>query len=236
MPYIIADHLSIGYEGKEIATDISFRVKKGDYLYIIGENGAGKSTLMKTILGLINPVKGKIVFGDGLGKKEIGYLPQQTQIQKNFPASVEEIVLSGCQGHKGLRPFYTKEEKLIAKENMELLHLSEIKKKCYRELSGGQQQRVMLARAVCATRKIILLDEPVAGLDSKVTEELYSLIEQLNHQNGVTIVMISHDMKAAMTYASHILYIGKSIFYGTREEYMEKAANKSLLQWEVYDD
>lgn len=229
MSYIIADHLSIGYEGREIAKDISFRVKKGDYLYVIGENGAGKSTLMKTILGLINPIKGKIVFEDGLGKKEIGYLPQQTQIQKNFPASVEEIVLSGCQGHKGLRPFYTREEKRIAKENMELLHLSEIRKSCYRELSGGQQQRVMLARAICATRKVLLLDEPVAGLDPKVTEELYSLIGLLNHENGVTIIMISHDMKAAMTYASHILYIGKSIFYGTREEYMEIAGNKKLI-------
>ena len=175
---------------------------------------------MKTILGLQAPVGGKILMGDGLQKNEIGYLPQQTVVQKDFPASVREIVLSGCQGQCGIRPFYNKEEKRLAEMNMERMGILTLKNRCYRELSGGQQQRVLLARALCATRRILLLDEPVSGLDPKVTLEMYRLIAQLNKVENITIIMISHDIHAAVSYASHILYIGKEVFFGTKEEYL----------------
>ena len=213
--------LSLGYEGKAILTDLSFDVNAGDYLCIVGENGSGKSTLMKTILGLQEPLAGKIVTGDGLARNEIGYLPQQTMVQRDFPASVWEIVLSGCQSGCGLRPFYNKEEKQRAMENIEKMELAPLVKRCYRELSGGQQQRVLLARALCATKKMLLLDEPVSGLDPKVTAEMYELIETLNRERGITVIMISHDITAAVKYASHILHIGNEVFFGTREAYLD---------------
>ena len=213
--------LSLGYEGKAILTDLSFDVNAGDYLCIVGENGSGKSTLMKTILGLQEPLAGKIVTGDGLARNEIGYLPQQTMVQRDFPASVWEIVLSGCQSGCGLRPFYNKEEKQRAMENIEKMELAPLVKRCYRELSGGQQQRVLLARALCATKKMLLLDEPVSGLDPKVTAEMYRLVEKLNHDDGITVIMISHDITAAVKYASHILHIGNEVFFGTREAYLD---------------
>ncbi len=218
MAQLICDHLSLGYDGREILHDLSFSVEAGDYLCIVGENGSGKSTLMKTILGLTTPIEGKVLWGDGLAKNEIGYLPQQTVVQRDFPASVWEIVLSGCQGRCGFRPFYSKAEKAIAEENLHKLGLDPLKNRCYRELSGGQQQRVLLARALCATQKLLLLDEPVAGLDPIVTAELYQLIESLNRE-GATILMISHDIEAAVRYASHVLHIGKSVFFGTRAQY-----------------
>lgn len=219
MAQIICRDLAIGYEGKTVVQNINLSVKKGDYLCVIGENGAGKSTFMKTLLGLLPPVSGKIEFYDGLKKNEIGYLPQQTEVQKDFPASVREIVLSGCQNRVGMRPFYNRSEKKRACEMMEKLQITNLENRCYRELSGGQQQRVLLARALCATKKILLLDEPVSGLDPKVTDEMYRLIEKINCEDKITIIMISHDMKAAMNYASHILHIGEEVFYGTRQEY-----------------
>lgn len=220
MAQLICQELSLGYEGKQILHGLNFSVQPGDYLCIIGENGSGKTTLMKTLLGLHSPMEGKIQMGDGLQPNEIGYLPQQTVVQKDFPASVEEIVLSGCQARCGHRPFYNKEEKAIARDAMEKMNIVPLRKRCYRELSGGQQQRVLLARALCAARKVLLLDEPVSGLDPKVTAEMYCLIHQLNRE-GITIIMISHDLNAALNYATKILYIGKEIFFGTREEYLK---------------
>lgn len=220
MAQLICENVSLGYDGKEILSDLNFTVNAGDYLCIIGENGSGKSTLMKTLLGLHSPMAGSIVTGDGLQRNEIGYLPQQTIVQKDFPASVEEIVLSGCQGRCGLRPFYNKNEKLLATQSMEKMNIVNLRKSCYRDLSGGQQQRVLLARALCATRRLLLLDEPVSGLDPKVTLEMYNLIAELNRNDKITIIMISHDIHAALRYASHILYIGSEIFFGTRDEYM----------------
>lgn len=228
MSILTGSSLSLGYEGKAIIKDISFKVEKGDYLCIVGENGAGKSTLMKTILGLIEPIGGEIVFSDEFHKNEIGYLPQQTIVQRDFPASVEEIVLSGCQGHMGMRPFYGKEEKQLAKENMEKMNISHLAKRCYRELSGGQQQRVLLARALCATKKLLLLDEPVAGLDPKAMAELYEVIESLNKE-GITVIMISHDIGVAVKYASHVLHVDKKSFFGTKEEYLKSDAGKKFL-------
>lgn len=220
MAELICRNLSVGYDRKAVLENINFEVSGGDYLSIVGENGSGKSTLMKTILGLQAPISGEIIYGDGLEKNTIGYLPQQTVVQKDFPASVKEIVLSGCQGRCGLRPFYTREEKQLAKESMERMHITNLSGRCYRELSGGQQQRVLLARALCATRKILLMDEPVSGLDPKVTAEMYSLIEELNSRDKISIIMISHDISAALRYSSHILHIGKDIFFGTKEEYI----------------
>lgn len=228
MALLTIQNLSLGYDSHAIVENLNFSVNTGDYLCIVGENGSGKTTLMKTLLHLQEPVSGQILIGDRLKKNEIGYLPQQTIVQKDFPASVREIVLSGCQGRCGLRPFYNKNERQLAEDNMECMGISAFRNRCYRELSGGQQQRVLLARALCATRKILLLDEPVSGLDPKATAEMYSLIADLNHE-GITIIMISHDIAAAVHYASHILHIGTTVFYGTRDEYMASDAGKFFL-------
>ena len=198
--------LSLGYDSDVIVENLDFVVNKGDYLCIVGENGSGKSTLMRTLLHLQNPISGEILTGDSLERNEIGYLPQQTIVQKDFPASVWEIVLSGCLSRSGLRPFFSREEKKLAEENLKRLGIESLRNRCYRNLSGGQQQRVLLARALCATQKIILLDEPVSGLDPIVTEEMYELIAKLNRE-GLTVIMVSHDISAALRYASHILHI-----------------------------
>lgn len=218
MAQLTCNKLTLGYNSKIILENLSFSVNKGDYLYIVGENGSGKTTLMKTLLRLLKPMSGEIKTGDGLLPDEIGYLPQQTDVQKDFPASVREIVLSGCQSRCGRRPFYNKEEKELANENMKKLGIEHLAKKCYRELSGGQQQRVLLARALCATQKMLLLDEPVTGLDPNATEEMYNLINDF-HKSGITIIMISHDIEAAKKYATHVLHIGKEIFFGDVEHY-----------------
>ena len=236
MAQLTCQNLCVGYDGTSVLQDLNFEVFAGDYLCIVGENGSGKSTLMKTILGLQPPISGRILTGDGLRKNEIGYLPQQTVVQKDFPASVREIVLFGCQGRCGSRPFYNKEEKQLAADAMEKMQIAQLAKQCYRELSGGQQQRVLLARALCATQKMLLLDEPVSGLDPKVTAEMYALIEKLNREDGITVIMISHDIAAAVKYASHILHIGDAVFFGTKEEYRQSpqgrlfAAEKGGIQ------
>ncbi len=228
MALVTVQNLSLGYDSHIIVDKLNFSVNPGEYLCIVGENGSGKTTLMKTLLNLQEPVSGQILMGGGLHKNEIGYLPQQTIVQKDFPASVREIVLSGCQGRCGRRPFYNKAEKQLAETNMIRMGIFEMKDRCYRELSGGQQQRVLLARALCATQKVLLLDEPVAGLDPKVTSEMYDLIYKLNRE-GITIIMISHDIAAAIRFASHILHIGAAVFYGTKEEYLDSDAGKLFL-------
>ena len=222
MAQLTCQRLCVGYDGQSVLQDLTFELLAGDYLCIVGENGSGKSTLMKTILGLQTPISGRILTGDGLRKNEIGYLPQQTQVQKDFPASVREIVLSGCQGRCGSRPFYNREEKKMAADAMEKMQIAPLAKRCYRTLSGGQQQRVLLARALCATQKMLLLDEPVSGLDPKVTAEMYALIQKLNYEDGITVVMISHDLNAALQYASHILHIGDTVFFGTKAAYLNE--------------
>ena len=222
-------NLTLGYEGTALVKDLNFEVNRGDYLCIIGENGAGKSTLMRTILRLQKPMAGEIIFGDGVLENEIGYLPQQTVVQRDFPASVQEVVLSGCQGRLGKRPFYSREDKKRAAENMERLGISDLAKRCYRELSGGQQQRVLLARALCATERMLLLDEPVSGLDPNVTIEMYELIQKLNRE-GITVIMISHDIVSAVRYADHILHLGTDVFYGTTEEYKNSDQGRRYLE------
>ena len=231
MALLTVEDLKLGYESQVVLEHLSFTVNTGDYLCIVGENGSGKSTLMRTLLHLMPALGGRITAGDGLMPNEMGYLPQQTIVQKDFPASVWEIVLSGCQGRCGRRPFYGKKEKELARENIARMRLEKLTGRCYRELSGGQQQRVLLARALCATRKLLLLDEPVSGLDPKVTAEMYALIEELNRE-GITIIMISHDIAAAVKYASHILHIGKKVFFGTKEEYRESDLGRYFLSQE----
>jgi zinc transport system ATP-binding protein len=235
MALITCKDLVLGYDGRAITQAFDFSVHTGDYLCIVGENGSGKSTLIKTLLRLQSPISGSIETGDGLQANEIGYLPQQTAVQRDFPASVREIVISGCQGRCGLRPFYHRKEKTLAAEMMHKLGLDGMEKRCYRELSGGQQQRVLLARALCATQKILLLDEPVAGLDPKVTTEMYRMIDDLNKQDSITIIMISHDMDAALHYASHILHIGDTSFYGTKAEYLNSKIGKRFASLEGGD-
>lgn len=231
MALITCQNLSVGYDSAIVVKDLNFEVNAGDYLCIVGENGSGKTTLMKTLLHLQPPVEGSILTGDGLLPNEIGYLPQQTVVQRDFPASVREVVLSGCQGRKGLRPFYDRSQKQLADENMERMGIKKYASRCYRELSGGQQQRVLLARALCATRKVLLLDEPVSGLDPKVTADMYRLIKELN-EDGITILMISHDIDAAVRYASHILHIGKKLFFGTKEAYLKSDIGSFFLKQE----
>ncbi|MCL1904209.1 MAG: ABC transporter ATP-binding protein [Oscillospiraceae bacterium] len=232
MAQLSCNNLSVGYEGKAVVTDISFTVNAGDYLCILGENGSGKSTLMKTILRLKSPMSGNIESGDGLLPNEIGYLPQQTVVQKDFPASVREVVLSGCLNGCGLRPFYNRKEKQLAAENMERLGISDLSIRCYRELSGGQQQRALLARALCATRKILLLDEPTAGLDPNATLEMYDLIADLN-KSGTSIIMISHDLVNSAKHASHILHIGKQsvLFSGTMSDYIKSDIGRRFVDF-----
>ena len=229
MSYISCKNVYLRYENTSVVDDLSFSVEAGDYLCIVGENGSGKSTLIKSILGLKETASGHLHFGDGVTSKNIGYLPQQTTAQMDFPASVYEVVLSGCIGRKSRRIFFSKDQKKLAVENMKKLDILLLKNRCYRELSGGQQQRVLLARALCAADKMILLDEPVTGLDPMVTAEFYSLLRKLNKQYGITVIMVSHDLFAAVNNASHILHLKKTdSFFGKTAEYLESDIYKDF--------
>ena len=259
--------LVLGYEGRPVTEGLTFEVNRGDYLCIVGENGAGKSTLIKALLGLNPPLSGTITRAEGLTSNAIGYLPQHTEVQRDFPASVKEIVLSGCMGKdlpapprkkkteekKNARkkekkapgkltlltkrlmlaanPVYTRGQKALAARQMERLGITELSNRCYRELSGGQKQRVLLARALCATEEILLLDEPVAGLDPRVTKEMYDIIEQLNRE-GVTIIMVSHDIAAAVRYATHILHLSRTpLYFGSKEGYLHSDAGRAFTDF-----
>ncbi|WP_026666403.1 metal ABC transporter ATP-binding protein [Butyrivibrio sp. FC2001] len=231
MKLLTVSNLTLGYDNRAVMENVNFEVNEGDYLCIVGENGSGKSTLMKTLLGLCEPLSGEIQYENGICKSEIGYLPQQTIVQKDFPASVKEIVLSGCQSKLGLKPFYGKKEKATALANMEKLGISDLADRCYRELSGGQQQRVLLARALCAAGKILLLDEPVAGLDPQITVQMYELISSLNKE-GMTIIMISHDIYGALGNATHILHMGEKATFATREDFVKSDIGKLYISYE----
>jgi zinc transport system ATP-binding protein len=231
MSLIECEHTSFAYEGKTVLSDVSFAVNEGDYLTVVGENGAGKSTLIKGLLRLKNPAMGKIIYGDGLNADEIGYLPQQTEVQKDFPASVYEVVLSGCLNRLGNHIFYPARLKKLADENIHLLGIEGLKNRCYRELSGGQQQRVLLARAMCATRKLLVLDEPVTGLDPVIAGELYDIIREIHETQGITIIMISHDVRGAVREADHILHIaGEMKYFGSSEAYRKDPAGAAFLK------
>lgn len=220
---------SLGYEHRALLEHLTFTVRAGDYLCVVGENGSGKSTLMKSLLGLISPLAGTI---DCPAQRAgaIGYLPQQTSAQRDFPATVSEVVLSGFANKRGLHFFYSAAEKSAALMNMGKLGVLELQNRCYRELSGGQQQRVLLARALCATRKLLLLDEPVTGLDPVATGELYNLIKLVNLCNDITVIMVTHDIDAALRYATHVLHLGhQQLFFGTAAEYKQSDAAHRFL-------
>ncbi|MDF2544363.1 MAG: ABC-type Mn/Zn transport system, ATPase component [Herbinix sp.] len=230
MSQILCKEITLAYENHYVIEDLSFNVLYGDYICIVGENGTGKSTLIKTLLGLKQPVRGGITLGDGLKRSMIGYLPQQSNIQKDFPASVYEVVLSGCLNTMGMRPFYTKKNKKSANENIRKLGLEYLIDKCYRELSGGQQQRVLLARALCAAHKIIVLDEPVNGLDPFAATEFYEMLHQLNRDENITIIMVSHDIKSAIQHADHIMHLkSDSFFYGKTTDYIKSDIGKTFF-------
>ena len=228
MQLLKCENIHMNYDSTKAVNGVSFSVDEGDFLCIVGENGAGKSTLLKGILGLQKISKGRVIF-NGIKKSEIGYLPQRTQVQKDFPAAVKEVVLSGRIGRKG-KLFYSAEDRQIASENMETMKISDIRNKSFNELSGGQQQRVLLARALCATDRLLLLDEPTAGLDPFVTEDMYRLIEHLNSEHGVTVIMVTHDIKSAVKYANKILCMEHDgDFFGTTQEYLDTPAAKRIL-------
>ena len=230
MAVVEFQNVSVGYDGKAVTEGLSFSLADGAYLSIVGENGAGKSTTMKTLLGLIKPIDGKIIFADGLRSNEIGYLPQQTQVQRDFPATVSEVVLSGCLNQLGFKPFYSKEQKQTAKKWMDRLEITDISKRSYKQLSGGQQQRVLLARALCATKKLIVLDEPVSGLDPVVTENMYELIRQINREDKITFIMVSQVLAAALRYSSHILQLSdKMLFFGTVGQYKNSDVGRRFI-------
>ena len=230
MALIKASNLSVGYKGVAVCENISFEVNAGDYLCIVGENGSGKSTLVKTILGLIPPITGEINKGGGLQKTEIGYLPQQSETSKVFPASVEEIVLSGFEGKLSKRFFYSKEEKKATLEYINKMNITSLRKRPFSTLSGGQKQRVLLARALCACEKLLLLDEPVTGLDPYAQKDLYQMIDKLNKEENTAIVMISHDIESVLEYANKILYIGNEVFYGSKEEFLKSEFGKDFSE------
>lgn len=234
MALIECKNVSLSYENVTVVNNLNFKVNKGDYLCIVGENGSGKSTLMKAMLGLKSVSDGSITYGENMSSSQIGYLPQQSSIQKDFPASVEEVVFSGLLSQKKNNIFLKKSLKEKAFINMKKLDISHLSKKCYRELSGGQQQRVLLARALCAADSLILLDEPVSGLDPVVTADFYSLTQKLNKEDGMTVIMVSHDILYAVSHASHILHVRKNrSFFGTAEEYINSDIFKSFSGGEI---
>lgn len=222
--------VAFAYDGVTAVEGLNFEINAGDYLGIVGENGAGKSTLIAGLLGLKSPGSGQIIMGEGLRKNEIGYLPQKSPIQRDFPASVYEVVLSGWLNRQGFRPFYKKADKKAVEVNLKRLGIEDLKKRCFRELSGGQQQRVLLARALCATNKILLLDEPAAGLDPVATRRLYELVKAVNKKLDISVVMVSHDIESVMRYNSHVLHLGgRQLFYGTVEEYRSSPVGRHFL-------
>ena len=230
MSIVTCKDISIEYDGKVAVDQVSFTIERGDYLCIVGENGSGKSSLIKGLMGLLKLKSGTIDIDKELTSRGIGYLPQQTDSQKDFPASVYVVVLSGCIKSKGLRPFYNTKEKQLVKDNLDRLKIYDLRHKSYRELSGGQQQRVLLARALCATDSLLVLDEPVTGLDPVVTAELYDIIEDLNRKDHVTVIMVSHDVRMATKSANKILQMGqKVLFFGKTKEYINTSYAKALL-------
>ena len=224
---ITCSHVDLGYDGHVIVRDLNMEIESGSYISVIGQNGSGKSTFIKTLLGLVRPVSGKI--HKNLPSKGIGYLPQQTEMQKNFPATAMEVVLSGFLSQKKYRPFYTKKEKLAAMGQMKKLGILELSKTCYRELSGGQQQRVLLARALCASDHLLVLDEPVTGLDPAAAKELYRLLKNLNKEEGMAVLMVSHDLSNALKDADHILHIDhEDYFFGSVESYRNSSYYQTI--------
>ncbi|OUQ21486.1 ABC transporter [Lachnoclostridium sp. An14] len=229
-PLIECSGAGFGYENFDVVTDVTMEILPGDYIGVVGENGAGKSTFIKGLLGLLKPTSGEIRMAEDLKKTGIGYLPQQTAAQKDFPATVWEVVLSGTLSRAGYRPFYSREEKRLAELNMERLGICDLRRKCYRDLSGGQKQRVLIARALCATERLLILDEPITGLDPSAAQEFYQVVRRLNREQGVAILMVSHDIQNMVLQAKKILHLKqKVLFYGSVEEYRKSPLGRQFL-------
>ena len=229
-PIVKCEHTDFGYENHDAVIDLNLEIYPGDYLCVVGENGSGKSTLIKGMLGLLKPTGGSLSVADELKCGGIGYLPQQTAAQKDFPATVQEVVLSGTLSRRGNRPFYSRAERKLAAHNLERLGIEHLKQKCYRELSGGQQQRVLIARALCATEQLLILDEPITGLDPSAIQDFYHLIKKLNKEDGITIIMVSHDIGNVISQANKILHLHRRVvFCGTAEAYRQSVAGKEFL-------
>lgn len=230
IPLISCSHVDFGYENHDAVIDVTMELNSGDYLCVVGENGSGKSTLMKGLLGLLKPTGGTLTVAEELKRTGIGYLPQQTAAQRDFPATVLEVVISGCLSRRGNRPFYSKAEKDLAVSNMEKLGILDLRKHCYRELSGGQQQRVLIARALCATDQMMILDEPITGLDPSASQDFYHLVKRLNIEEHVTILMVSHDIQNIVTQANKILHLQQNVlFYGSTEDYIASSIGRRFL-------
>lgn len=233
-PFITCEHVDFGYENHDAVVDLNLEIYPGDYLCVVGENGSGKSTLIKGMLGLLKPTGGVLEVSEELRRGGIGYLPQQTAAQKDFPATVYEVVLSGTLGRRGNRPFYSRREKNLAVANMERLGIADLERQCFRELSGGQQQRVLIARALCATDQMLILDEPITGLDPSAIQEFYRLIRRLNEEEQITIVMVSHDIRNVITQAHKVLHMQQRVlYYGTAKEYLHSRAGGAFLGGEA---
>ncbi len=229
-PIIKCEHTDFGYENQDAVIDLNLEIFPGDYLCVVGENGSGKSTLIKGMLGLLKPTGGTLTVAEELKKGGIGYLPQQTAAQKDFPATVQEVVLSGTLSRRGNRPFYSAAERKLAAHNLERLGIEHLKQRCYRELSGGQQQRVLIARALCATDQLLILDEPITGLDPSAIQDFYHLIRKLNKEDGITIIMVSHDIGNVISQANKILHLHRNVvFCGTASEYKKSVAGREFL-------
>ncbi len=229
-PLLKCEHVDFGYENYDVVKDVSLEICQGDYLCIVGENGSGKSTLMKGLLGLLKPTGGSLMVSDDLKRSGIGYLPQQTPAQKDFPATVQEVVISGCLGKRGNRPFYSKKERETAAVNMERLGITDLRKSCYRDLSGGQKQRTLIARALCATDRLLILDEPITGLDPSTTQDFYRVIRHLNREEQVAVLMVSHDIQNIVAQANKILHLKQSVlFYGSVEDYKQAECGREFL-------
>lgn len=230
IPLISCSHVDFGYENHDAVIDVTMELNPGDYLCVVGENGSGKSTLMKGLLGLLKPTGGTLTVAEELKRTGIGYLPQQTAAQRDFPATVLEVVISGCLSRRGNRPFYSKAEKDLAVSNMEKLGILDLRKHCYRELSGGQQQRVLIARALCATDQMMILDEPITGLDPSASQDFYHLVKRLNKEEHVTILMVSHDIQNIVTQANKILHLQQNVlFYGSTKDYIASSIGQRFL-------
>ena len=231
---INCQNASFGYDGHIVVHDLNFSVQAGDFLLIAGENGSGKSTLIKGLLRLMPPMEGTINFDPEFEQSKIGYLSQQTAAKQDFPAGVYEIVMSGNLGNKGFWPFYNQAEKQKAEENLRLLGIADLKNRSFRELSGGQQRRVLLARSLCAADKLLVLDEPFAGLDPLISAELYKLLEKINVDWGMTIIMVSHEIDA-MHPATHVLHLqslhsqNRQVFFGSMENYRQSDIGKNFF-------
>ena len=232
MAQLRCENISVGYEDGIVVSDVSFELNRGDYVCIVGENGAGKSSLLKGILGLAKIQGGKLEYGDGMSRADVGYLPQQKDYQKNFPATVKEVVMSGFLNKMGLRPYYNRAEKAKAMEILSDFGMADYVRASFGSLSGGQKQRVLLARAMCATDKLLLLDEPTTGLDPVATEELYELLKRLNREKKTTILMVSHDLNKAVSDAGLILNVNKRSgcgYFGPADKYLDSEAARHFL-------